>query len=311
MPDRARRFDFEAAWPWVQPRVAAVLGARGVQAADADDIVQEVALRALRHQGSFDSDEHFLRWCCRVAINLHIDSTRSQRRLTDGLREDEPSREDTARTAERRLDLVTLTAGISELSAEEQQLLLDPGPTSSRQEAVRLAVRRHRIRARLAALIEGVVVAVPVLRKLLRSLSTPAKVGVAALPVVATLGFLLAPSIQVPWEAGHGPASQPAVTSPAPLGGQAQLIGTTVPRTPSRPSTSVGGGTKPGPTSNEPPARRPGQTIAAVDTPVVPVAVTKEQVPDDAPTLCTGLLERNTCVDRPGPNIPHPPLPLP
>ena len=309
MPDRARRFDFDVAWPSVQPRVAAVLGARGVQAADVDDIVQEVALRALRHEGSFDSDEHFLRWCCRVAINLHIDGTRSQRRLTAGLREDEPSREDTARTAERRLDLATLAEGISELSPDEQQLLLNPGPTSSRQEAVRLAVRRHRIRARLAALIEGVVVGVPVLRKLLRSLSTPAKVSVAALPVVATLGFLLAPSIHMPWEAGHGPASQPGAANTAPVGGGALLIATTVSNLspPPRASASARGDTRPAPPQS--PAAPTRRTIAAVNTPAAPIAVTAEHRPDDAPTFCSALI--NLCVDRPGPHIPHPPLPLP
>src|SRR2546423_6652718 len=74
--------EFSAAWPAARAQLAAVLRARGVQTADVDDVIQEVALRALRPPRSFESEDHLVAWCCRVGINLHIDSTRRQARLS-------------------------------------------------------------------------------------------------------------------------------------------------------------------------------------------------------------------------------------
>lgn len=244
-----------------------------------------------------------------MAINLHLDDARRQRRLMASPPEDLPSGEDAARTAERRMDLAALAAGISELSADEQRLLLDPGPTSSRQEAVRLAVRRHRIRARLAALVEGVVVGLPALRRLLRNLSTPAKAGLAALPIVASAGLLLLPATRGPVDRGAQEsgrtAASAAAPAPATVHGSAELIATTVPpqvlhrtassspRTTSRPSAA--------PTS---------RTVLEVKDPTgTPLGVRREQQPDDKPTLCTSGAV-SLCVDRPGPTLPHPDLPL-
>ena len=63
---RGWALDFDAAWPSARARVASVLGGRGLQGADVDDLAQEVAIRALRDRGRFGSHEHFVRWCCRV-----------------------------------------------------------------------------------------------------------------------------------------------------------------------------------------------------------------------------------------------------
>src|SRR3954471_7260583 len=145
--------DLGAAWPSVRARLSAVLRGRGVQAADVDDIAQDVAIRALRAGKHFESEEPLVAWCCRVGINLHVDSTRRQRRLTGEL-PDAAADSDTATTVERRLALEVLAGGIAELSEDEQRLLFELEPTESRREAVRLAVRRHRLRSRLAALVE-------------------------------------------------------------------------------------------------------------------------------------------------------------
>lgn len=187
--------DFGAAWPAARARLAAVLRSRGVQEADVDDVIQEVAIRALGTPRSFDSEEHLVAWCCRVGINLHIDSTRRQRRLSGPPSPETAANEDTAATAERRLALEVLTTGIAELSDEERRLLFELEPALSRREAVRLAVRRHRLRARLAALVEGMAAGVPVVGRLVRlrrSLSAPAKLSLAAAPLVA-VGLMLGP----------------------------------------------------------------------------------------------------------------------
>jgi len=206
------------------------------------------------------------------------------------------------------MDLEALAAGISRLSADEQRLLLDPEPTSSRQEAVRLAVRRHRIRARLASLIEGVTVGVPVLRKLLRSLSTPAKVSLAAaVPVVVTASILVVPSIERP--SNKSPNGAAGLATHDVPGTPATLIGETTPSSVD-PVTTRSAEAPPARTTSAPvPPPPAAKTVAAVATPAAPLSVTKEERPDDDPTLCTGFLDR--CVDRPGPTIPHPDLPLP
>ena len=46
------------------------------------------------------SDEHLIRWSCRVAINLHIDATRKQRRVSLDPPPDIADTCDTARTVE-------------------------------------------------------------------------------------------------------------------------------------------------------------------------------------------------------------------
>jgi len=56
-------------------------------------------------------------------------------------------------------------------------------------------------------------------------------------------------------------------------------------------------------------SQAPARTIVSADAAGVPVAVRKEELPDDQPTLCThGTVD--LCVDRPGPTLPHPELPL-
>src|SRR5438105_4440743 len=171
--------EFGGVWPRARARVAGMLSGRGVQAADVDDIVQEVAIRALRNRDRFASEEHLVRWCCRVAINLHIDAVRRARRLGPPVAGDTPGPHDTARDAERRIALDQLASSIAELSLEEQQLLFDTTPAGSRRETVRLAVRRHRLRARLAAMVDGLAAAVAVVRRLPRTMSTPAKLAAA------------------------------------------------------------------------------------------------------------------------------------
>src|SRR5207248_4746076 len=97
--------DFDAAWPRARARAAAALGARGVQRVDAEDILQDVAVRALRQSDRFVSEDHLARWCRRVALNLHIDSVRRRRHLSPLPPPDAPAPNDTATAVERRIAL--------------------------------------------------------------------------------------------------------------------------------------------------------------------------------------------------------------
>jgi hypothetical protein len=302
---RAAAVDFDQAWPVARSHIASVLGARGVQGADVDDVAQEVAVRALRDRDRFISHEHFVRWCCRVAINLQIDVARSQRRLSPEVAPERAAPHDTAVAAERNIALDALTAEIAELSLEDQRLLLDPEPVESRREAVRLAVRRHRIRARLAALVEGMLAGFPVLRRLPRSLSTPAKVGLVAVPA-AVAGFLIAPHLEPAPPAPAIVVERPASWVPAPPA-----------RTVDRPV--AGGGGSP----QSPAVQRTSATAATLSTTprdtsrtytelnhpaLPPVKVSSRDRPDDRPGLCI-FGHVNACLNRPGTTLPLPALP--
>lgn len=299
--------DIGAAWPAALAQVSAVLRARGVQAPDVDDVAQEVAVRALRTSREFDSDEHFVAWCCRVAINLQIDAARRQRRVSPEPPSDAEGHHDTAATAERRMALDVLADRIAELPEEERRLLFDAEPTESRRDAVRLAVRRHRLRARLAALVEGMVAGVAWVRRLRfpRHLSTPTKASLAAAPLVA-VAMMLGPlaTDQTPSgvpavvpDAG-GVALPPAVTRGASTEpGRAELTAS-----PGRPGVHSSA-------SSTPSNVRPDVTTVLVGaTPAgVPVRVNKIERPvSHGQLICTGGLV-GACVPKPPPLTGGPP----
>lgn len=294
--------DFNAAWPRARARAAAALGARGVQRADAEDLLQDVAVRALREGDRFVSEEHLARWCRRVALNLHVDTLRRRRRLSPLPPPDAPGSDDTATAVERRIALRRLAAGVAELSPDERQLLFDPAPAASRQEAVRLAVRRHRLRARLAELVEGLAAGIAFVRRLDKTLSPPAKASVVAAPlVVATL--LVGPLALGP----HTSRPEP-VTRPHAGGGLAFAA-----RQPARRS-AAGPRVSPASTSREvrpatmpAPTRPSPRTIVHVAAGGQPIAV-EHWHNDDGLRLCTGGLA-NVCVSRSRPQVPAPTIP--
>ena len=292
---RGWALDFDAAWPSARARVASVLGGRGLQGADVDDLAQEVAIRALRDRGRFGSHEHFVRWCCRVAINLHNDAARRQRLVNLCPPVDAASTHDTAAAAQGRMALEALAAGLAELSPEGRRLLLEPGPAGSRRETVRLAVRRHRLRARLAALVEGLAAAFPGVRRLSRSLSTPAKVGLAAVPVVVA-GVLMVPGAISPQVERPDELVRPAVAVPGPVSSA-----------PGRSEGAERATRAPATAGQRRPPSAPSTTVASARTlvefrhpAVPPVKVWQDHRADDHPVLCVfGHL--NTCVNQPGP----------
>ncbi|HZQ83576.1 MAG TPA: sigma-70 family RNA polymerase sigma factor [Acidimicrobiales bacterium] len=288
---------FDAAWPEARPRVVAVLRSRGVQEADVDDIAQEVAIRALRQFDRFTSQEHFVRWSCRVAINAHIDTVRRGRRLVAEPDVEAAAPLNVAETVEGRLALDAALLEVAGLSPEDRALLFDPPAAVDRRDAVRLAVRRHRLRARLANLLEGMLAGVPVLRRL-RADSLPVRAAMIAVPVAAAVLTAL------PFVAGSG-------SGPSPADRRSEQ---TVVRSSPVPSVAAGSTTRvetqrreqpvavsPPPSSHTIIELRPGGTT---------LGVRRDDEPPGTPFLClSGYL--NLCVDRPGPYLPLPPLPIP
>lgn len=292
---------FDAAWPAISDRVTAVLRSRGVQAADVDDIVQEVAIRALRQLDRFTSDEHMVRWCCRVAINAHIDVVRRGRRLSGEPVAETAAALNVAETVEGRLALDAALVQVAGLSAEDRALLLDPPTPDTRKEAVRLAVRRHRLRARIAAALEGVLAGVPWLRRVAHSDSLPVRATMAAVPVVAVLSVL--PLVTGTWSSGRSHADR-RTENTARQSRSTSIGGTT-------PASGAASATRELRQIDDATSPASSRTIIEVHGAGTTVGARQDTVPDDdAKTIClSGYV--NLCVDRPGPTIPLPPLPLP
>ena len=264
-----------------------------MQAADIDDIVQEVAIRALRDLERFTSSEHMIRWCCRVAINLHIDVTRKGRKLSAEPLQDTPARHDVAEAVEDKLVLDAVLAHVAGLSADDQRLLLDRGQGDTRKESVRLAVRRHRLRARLAAMVEGTIAGIAVLRRVFRSDSAPARVALLAIPVAAVVvaaPLMLWPR---PTQSGSPSSARNASVDLRTRSRAAPAAHLAL----SHPTDGSGAG---GSVTNRP--------IVEVGRPGMSVAVRHTTHEANYPTFCaSGYV--NLCVDRPGPEIPKPKLP--
>jgi DNA-directed RNA polymerase specialized sigma24 family protein len=286
--------DFEAVWPDVRARVVGLLRSRGATLADAEDIAQEVAIRALREPKAFASREHLVRWCSRVAANLRVDELRRRRPLAPTDVPEVEGGHDTARTVERRLALHVLTAEIAQLSADERRLLFDAESSGSRREAVRLAVRRHRLRARLAAMVEGLLAAVIVLRR-----ARPGEIARAAAMAVPIVTVLALPLV-LP----HSSPRSPERVIEEPTTTRAQdRFGTSQSERGGQPAPSGGSATG----APEPAAVEP-TVLLQLQPAGEDVIVRERESTEDEPTLCTtGYVE--LCVDRPGPHVPEPDLP--
>lgn len=181
---------FEAVWPDVERRLRALLFRRGLDQASAEDVVQEVALRALAGRVTYTSAKDLLRWAGPVACNLHVDLLRQRARLQDGgVTADHPASNDVAGEVADRMELQRAFRGLAALRPADREAIMEvvtaePVPPRNRKEAVRLAVRRHRARSRLALVMEQLA-AWTFGAAWLRRSSRAATVAIAAVPIAA------------------------------------------------------------------------------------------------------------------------------
>ncbi len=184
--------DLATVWPEVSHRLAKLLTSRGASPDVVDDVVQEVAARVLSYGVSFDSAMDLMRWAVPVALNLLVDNARAVQRVTpvDTDDYDQPCA-DVADLVAHRDRVRRVLGAIPLLSPADRAALASPQETpADRKEAVRLAVRRHRARRRLLALVDGVAAFaafVGALLKRTRMSTASASVAVAALPVALLL----------------------------------------------------------------------------------------------------------------------------
>lgn len=229
-------------WPEVAARLAGMLRRRGVDGATVEDIVQETAIRVVRSSVRFTDGDDLFRWVAVVGWRLALDARRKTERTELGAVPDRAGPIDVDHLVEQRSQLDATVRGLDRLSCSDRQAILSglkPSTTSSRQEAVRLAVRRHRARARLMALLEGAgaVLAWLGFRRRAVGLTRKTVVAATALPAVCLVALL------VPYHAPEtgGPSTAP----PAPPGGAPEpvLAGTGTPSPSGAPPAQPAAGT--------------------------------------------------------------------
>jgi hypothetical protein len=132
---------------------------RGTPRAQAEDIIQDVAVRALAHEPRFEGPADLLPWASTVARNVSSKQFRNERRRAWVPFEEHLDPGSGTSVEDRVLHILRAEAVLSaldELTARELEVLIplmEPAP--DRQTQVGLAVRRHRARERLAKIVGG------------------------------------------------------------------------------------------------------------------------------------------------------------
>ena len=278
---------FETVWPDVERCLRALLYRRGLDAASADDVVQEVALRALAGRVTYTSARDLLRWAGPVACNLHVDLLRQRAKLMDGEVDPErPAAHDVAGEVADRIELQRAFRGIAALRPADREAIMEavtcePPQPRTRKEAVRLAVRRHRARSRLALVMEQLAAWVLGLGWLRRSRTAVAVaiVPVAALPLV--VGGTLLP--RAPAERSTAPRVAVPVTRPVPV--RDATLDRSAPAAARPPAARAAGTAVRRPAA--PPAKRKSTPIVAVEAPNgIGVRARKEERRPDDRVVC-------------------------
>jgi DNA-directed RNA polymerase specialized sigma24 family protein len=155
------REPFEQAWPTVEARLRRVMAARRVPEADRDDLLQEVAARALASGVAFESADDLGPWAATVLRRLHVDLHRRSNRIgfamSDGdvPGDDVDAAAEVAVTVEARMDLDAVAKVMATWSPATRQVLLETERAGTTHTSA-FYVRRHRLRLKLLAAIDGV-----------------------------------------------------------------------------------------------------------------------------------------------------------
>ena len=158
-PDASWLDAFESAWPAVERRLRQVLRARKVPAVDREDLLQEVAARAIAAQVAFHCSADLLPWASTVLRRVHgrhlhkLEQQQLAMRRT-GVR----CVPDAASAAIAHLDLARVAETMASWSPLDRETLLgaaDPATAPGASDSGAVYVRRHRLRAKLLSAIDG------------------------------------------------------------------------------------------------------------------------------------------------------------
>lgn len=207
-------------------RLRRMLASRGVDTTLSEDIVQEVAVRALDKRVPFTDPDDLYRWAATTARRLHIDHLRSDCRTTcDDALISVADGTDVAHAAERRVALGQVFRALAVMRPREREAILESLEDRTAHSSQAL-VRRHRARASLRKAVGGVLTLVAAARVRTRAVSpalrsASAAAAIAPMLAVGTGVFLADPAVPAPdvprAVAPVRPAARPvsSVTTPA------------------------------------------------------------------------------------------------
>ena len=190
---------FGQAWPTVERHLRQVLAARRVAPSDHDDLVQEVAARAIAAQVAFHCAADLVPWATTVLRRLHGRQLRNHEHVElVAARTNDRRAPDVAVEVTARLDLARVAEVVGSWPADARETLFGDEREGTRQTSA-FYVRRHRLRAKLLAAIDGLAGLVPGLRRfqamhgeqagqLAAALLSPAAIACAALVFPFGLG---------------------------------------------------------------------------------------------------------------------------
>ena len=149
-------------WPEVTQALRRYLRSRDASPQDAEDVLQECAVRVLRARPSFVDAADLVRWCIPVVRNLTIDLHRRDRRETSlEVVRDRPGRTDVAESVSHSLELGRVLHALQEMRESDRDVIVahvqqEATTELDRKQAVRLNVQRYRARQRLLARLAAV-----------------------------------------------------------------------------------------------------------------------------------------------------------
>ena len=147
---------FVAVWPETARRLEAYLTRRGVASAEAEDIAQEVAIRAVRRQVRFHDAGDFQPWVRTVAWRIRISNVRlAAGHPGDADPVDVASTQSVEDEVLARLRFAEVASAIAELPARDRRALLAPIERDTGLHGTSQAVIRHRARAKLLSRFDG------------------------------------------------------------------------------------------------------------------------------------------------------------
>lgn len=296
----SRDLGLDDVWPEVSAELVRYLRRRGATPCQAQDVAQDVAVKVLTRKVAFTSAQDLLRWCYPVARNGLVDLQRAGRRVADepGAAPELPAVVDVHAVVEARMRLERVVAGFRRLEVGDQEALRpllageDLSASADRREATRLAVRRHRARARLTALVGP---AATVVGWVLGTKGRPARrvaPGAVALPLALAVATGALPQLAPPAAEPVAPAQQ-AASHPggpaAPIAVQSRVT----PPTRMAPAADRVAAAAPAPAA--------ARELVAVEPAEGLLVRVESQQRDGAELVCLahdGLLEQ-TCVDEP------------
>jgi CheY-like chemotaxis protein len=205
-------------WPVARDRLVTALRAGGVEPDRAEDAVAEAFTRALARRLVVRDVDEFCRWAFVVARNNLVDAgRRNQRVVLLDVMPEAVDPYDLADHVVNRQRLIDAGAVIARMSDAERSVLLDAvngmESAGTRKEAVGLAVRRHRARARLRQAL-GAPAAWLGVRKT-RWISRLAALPADSWPAVAAIPMLAFSSGLLGSPAGASEAAPASVRPPA------------------------------------------------------------------------------------------------